>query len=239
MSGAITPRCHRRVAWGDTTPALHNCGPGPQTVYRTAAVGRMFTLDPAALLDWQGLPDTLRRRTVHTSSRSAHGVPSADDRPAPERIAAIANFLLHELTLHRSDRRSGLEAGRPEPATTPLHTPHEHTCAALVALRDALIRTGHLGPFLGLARWTARDGATPPRREPYPARIEYPWLPAGDAHVVLRVAWCVCAVSHFAPPLILWYRSPSLVWWRSDGLIALRWFGSAPDGTPPTGRGAQ
>ena len=74
---SIRPRPGVTGAGDVAPPALHNSGPGPMAVYRTASVGQTFRLDLGAMLRcWIGLPAELRAPMAITLG-SASSIPAS------------------------------------------------------------------------------------------------------------------------------------------------------------------
>lgn len=212
---------------GDVAPpALHNSGPGPMAVYRTGAVGQTFQLDLGTMLRcWTGLPAELRA-PMACNPPGMDG-PSPEAFCPPDKAAGIARFLLEALA-PRSRARATREAHERRLATADApRDPGERARTSIAMLAERVAEMGWLSPFYGLARWQTLNNPVHMTRPGKALQNEWPWLPAGEEHRVLRHAWSVCAVSYMSPPLILWTRPPSLTWWRGDNVILLHWLGRA------------
>jgi hypothetical protein len=84
----------------------------------------------------------------------------------------------------------------------------------LGVLIETLRRRGELAHLVGIAFHELRTSATS--------------APAPGSVSALEVARTLAAYAVYAPPLLLWSRSPSLRWMRDDTLIALRRFDTPP-----------
>lgn len=227
-----------RAGTDSAPPALHNSGPVAREVYRTAAVGRIFHLDIRTLLGWSALPRELRR-PIRYGVHGPGGHLSPEHLISPDKAHGIASFLLDAPELAGPELATGSGSTTPAIQCDAAGRGHEDANAtgparaAIAALAGRLAGLGWLCPFHGLATSTSTEhGST--ARENTDMQNEWPWLPGGKEHSLLRLAWCVCAVSYLSPPLILWSRSPSLAWWRGDEVIALRWFGQINNGVSTT-----
>ena len=215
-----------RGGMSDRVPALHNSGPAAGSVFRTAAVGDLHRLDiGATLCVSRSLPEALRDPMDLASTRSFWK--TSDPERLPDRVVAIANALLAQLPTTGStgwERPSltRLVAGRESGPATDARVP-----SAVAALAERVAGLGALESFAGIARTQVVMGDSATNRLEQARGLTLPWLPGGDRHEPLRLAWCVCAVSYLAPPLLLWSRAPSLAWWRADTVILLRWFGDS------------
>lgn len=89
--------------------------------------------------------------------------------------------------------------------------------AAIASLKSHLQTCGQLTPFTGIARWSATGSPTVSPRAP--------WIADGANAPLEHLAWQLVAISHAAPPLVLFSRSPSLEYFRDAGVLTLRWFG--------------
>jgi hypothetical protein len=207
---------------GDALAALHNSGPGPMSVYRTAPVGSVHVLDLfTELQQAPELPRHLRKRFTPRESEYFDRLPSVDLIAAPPSVPgdvlALVRFLLAALTRPtRSARRpcAADDAGTERDALD-----------AIGALTGRLEELGCLSPVPVLVAWLDRCGSGP-RSVPNVAPGErLPWLPRCFVvdMALLRLAWIVVAFSHAAPPLLLFSRPASLRFWRPDGALSLRW----------------
>jgi hypothetical protein len=214
-------------AAGDSVPqGLHNYGPYSNTVYRTARVGQTYDLDLLTLLAMGPMPGNLRR-PVRFCLRTEERSPDPRDCISPDQAYGIVSFLLGTPALALSATERAAAAARAAAARPAREFPNvtERALAKIVELRERLAALGLLSPFHGLATVQGRTGQRVPARDAKKLEREWPWLPGGDQHGILRLAWSVCAISHLSPPLVRWTRPPSLFWWRGDEIIELRWFG--------------
>lgn len=200
----------------DHHPALHNSGPGPLSVFRTAPVGTTHLLDLFGELHARdGLPPALRAVFApQVTTYARRGKHSVLIPAAPVAPAGVVHVVAH------------LRAALPEPAriAIPRTIAASDAIAALEALRAHVAQLGALVPATALVDWQPRyDNATPPWTD-HRVGQPLPWL-SGVASL-LQLAWLVCAVSHVAPPLIRFARTPSLRYWRPDGALSVRWLGA-------------
>ena len=212
------------IRGGDSAPpALCNSGPTPREVYRTPAIGQTLQLDFKILCRSKELPRFLwpsAGRELRPSQPSSAGI-----HVSPVRANAIATFLLATLSTEPASRRARamcaramLGGGRRANAATSVY-------ATIASLAERLCELGWLTTFNGLATTVVQDELSHAERIRRARGIVLPWLPRGEEYGVIRLAWCICAVSYLSPPLILWSRTPSLVWWRDDHVINLQWLG--------------
>jgi len=219
---------------GDHVSALHNCGPSPNAVYRTAPAGQLYLFDLfAELACCTLLPVNYRWRFQHVPTRQ-------DSAPAPAVtpdvvVRVVAALMLALPGATAAEFRGVLQLpGREVLARRrALFVSNEQysEAEALLAigqLAEHLTTLGRLAPVHGLVEWRARPAvrATAPSCAVDDATA-LPWLAPLDAahdHAV-RLAWLVCAFSYTAPPLVLFHRPPSLRYWRADGWLQIRWLG--------------
>ena len=219
---------------GDHVPALHNCGPSPSTVYRTAPAGQLYLLDLfGELAHCTLLPVNYRWRFQHVPTRQ-------DSAPAlavpPDVVVRIVAALMLALPgASAAELRGVLQLpGRIALARRrALFVGDEQysMAEALLAigqLAEHLTTLGRLAPVHGLVEWRARPtGRAAASSCAVDEATALPWLASLDAahdHAV-RLAWLVCAFAYMAPPLVLFHRPPSLRYWRADGWLQIRWLG--------------
>jgi len=219
---------------GDHVPALHNSGPSPSTVYRTAPAGQLYLLDLfGELARCTLLPVNYRWRFQHVPTRQ-DGAPAPAVTPdvvvrvvaalmlaLPGASAAELRGVLQLPGRIALARRRALFAGDEQYSEA-------EALLAIGQLAGHLTRLGRLAPVHGLVEWRARPAV---RAIASSLAVDdataLPWLAPLDAahdHAV-RLAWLVCAFSYTAPPLVLFHRPPSLRYWRADGWLQIRWLG--------------
>lgn len=212
----------------DHQSALHNSGAGPRAIYRTAPVGSVHLLDLFAELQQfvQLFPLRLRRRFRPVNVDLLDRLPVLEVIPAatstPADVVQVVTLLLAALTpTTRGATRRASSANPPDHAT------EAEAIAALVALRTHLETLGALGPVTALVSWVHRSDYG---SSPFIGHVvgqPLPWLrrSRGPKGPLLRLAWIILAVSHAAPPLVRFTRTPSLRYWRPDGALSVRWIG--------------
>jgi len=228
---------------GDTQPALHNCGPSPSSVYKTAPVGQVHALDLFGELQRSTIvPRTCRASFVPHMPRYGEQLPVPDmlppDASTPNEVVQVVAALMLALppAMHDGARPTLHLTGRPYLArrrtlsATATPCTEAEALQAVAQLAQHLARLGYLTPVYGLVSWAPRVisiGGVPVRNDRLGEPL--PWLPAhSDEHdEPIRLAWMVCACSYAAPPLVLFSRTPSLRYWRADGALQLRWLGHA------------
>lgn len=214
---------HPVAAIGDRQPVLHNSGPGPVAVYRTAAAGSLHLLDLYTEVHASPLiTPALRRRFTPIAPHYHQRNPVPVIIPAAHATPSDVVELVQQLT---AGLGGNADAPRPRRQSSAPTTADAH--AAIDALRQQLEAAGALTPFVGLVSWVRRDDcrATPFRDAIPPAPM--PWLTKdAAARDSLRLAWLAVAVSTLAEPLLLLTRPPSLRYWRPDGGLSARWFGT-------------
>ncbi len=223
---------HHRL--GDHVCVLHNSGPSPMSVYKTAAVGLVWRVQPRTLIgelmahhgiegDHPCWEKTLAENILHprvidlavcaaivlldSSGVRAEGQPEA---------AAEARALIMRET--RSFVNKDRSLGPRSRAGT------KRAVQRLLTLRDILDACGALPPFVGITEWASEDGADQPR--------PYPWLPVLGRQAynpeALSMAWGLLALAHYARPVLLFRRIPTFDGFCCSGALVLRWFGTVP-----------
>lgn len=201
----------------DHVPVLHNCGPVPQSVYRTGTVGAHLVVDPralvTALLALAGVPALPAAMYAPVLERQLHpalvaaaagvtldlvskalGTPSpVDDRELLERIAAGRRALgrwragYPELALHRLDQ-----------------------------MRDCTARICGGTRLNGVVRWM--DSMSAP--------VQPEVSSAAGADLAAQYALCdMTFLAYAAPPIVSQRREPSLQYFRVQGALEVRNFG--------------
>lgn len=179
---------------------------------------RRYRLDLGVLLRTNELPTALR--TPMRCGPHGHEGPLPEHFVAPAAAAGIARSLLRAL----SHGDPGITASHaPLLPATRADVSADEACALISELAARVHQLGWLAPFSGLARPMWINSPQHMLRERLGADTSWPWLPDGDAHRTLRLAWSVCAISHLRPPHIDWTNGPSLDWWRGDEVIELVW----------------
>ena len=218
-----------RISDGDHVHSLHNSGPSPVSVYRTAAVGTVHTLDLFhELHSATALPFTLRRAFRPVAAEFSEDLPMPDviaaAASAPRDVLRLTKFLLDHLP-----PESGVAASAHTPMARATRGAvlEETALHALTELSERLAALGWLSPMPALVWWANRHTISGSPFSPTGSGLPVPWLPSkrGERGELLRLAWLVVATSHAAPPLILFTRSPSLRFWRPDGALTMRWLG--------------
>lgn len=240
---------------GDHVPALHNSGPGPMAVYRTSAVGSVATLSVAAVLKVAWSIPAVARALRAVDARGWGTQSNWGPVPAGD-VVALATALETMLRAPNGRRAPTGALGRsaPDAATpgTPQGTPHgtsrgpshgpphrgdseDDAVAALAQLSLQLTQLGALRPVVGLVTAAPHPGGATDlaramramRKETALAAVD-PFIPVMPHQLPVRLAWCVAALSHVAPPLLLWSRPTTLTWWRHETVLQFRRFGIAP-----------
>ncbi len=199
-------------------PSLHNSGPAPGHVYSTGAVGTEMSLSAQQMV--RALLAQVRIRRV---LRYYHWHEARYLSPAFISGAAYAALCLLCADKHHPARgdlkRIALSLRDiPKLVAAPQPSDLETALAALASLKSHLQARGQLTPFTGIARWSANGSPT--------VSLRAPWI-ADSANAELeQLAWQLVAISHAAPPLVLFSRSPSLECFRDAGVLTLRWFGA-------------
>jgi hypothetical protein len=217
----------------DTQPVLHNSGQGPSAVYRTAPVGTVHVLRLFEELHrCPRLPEAVRApfdlsrhlaprdRAGAAAPRYTHSVVlPADVEPVVHAVLSLLPEAETQASPHHVE-----SAGRAADEWGAL--------TAIGMLTQRLQQLGALVVAPMLVTWVpdAPSGSAPPSAAGTGDLL--PWLKALDvAHPdhaeLLRLAWITCAVSHTAPPLVFFRRTPSLRYWRGDGALSVRWLGHA------------
>jgi hypothetical protein len=223
---------------GDVQPALHNCGPGPGAVYRTAPAGTVWLLDLFAELHTSRLVHKkLREPFAPFQPEYSERLPVPDVLPAspstPNDVVPLIESLLHKVSesCGAQPRRRVRDWFRGTGAAgndARSYTEQD----ALQGIRQLAQRLGELGclvPIPALVTWLHRS---PMPTSPF-AKVRVgeplPWMPATHSEQAkpLRLAWLVCAYAYAAPPLVLFSRTPSLRFFRGDGALSVRWLGEA------------
>ena len=212
------------AAPGDTNderrpvPSLHNSGPAPGHVYSTGAVGTELSLSAQ-----QTVRALLAQVRIRRVLRYYHWREARYLSPAFISGAAYAALSLLSTDKHHPARddlkRIALSLRDiPKLVTAPQPSDLGVALAAITSLKSHLQTCGKLTPFTGVARWSANGSPTVSPRAP--------WI-ADSANAPLeQLAWQLVAISHAAPPLVLFSRSPSLEYFRDEGALTLRWFGA-------------
>ncbi len=222
---------HRRA---DHVGVLHNSGPSPMSVYKTAAVGSVWRVLPQVLIR-----DLLRHHGIeggHPFCELTITEPILHPRiidiavcaavvqleESGVRVERPSNAVSAARELIARDAPTFRDKGRSLGPRTRAGT--DRAVRRLLTLRSILDSCGALPPFVGITEWAANPGTTQPR--------PYPWLPAhsdasGDPHA-LSMAWALLALAHYARPVLLFRRMPTFDGFRSTGALLLRWFGNMP-----------
>lgn len=226
----------------DSQPVLHNCGPSPSAVFRTAPVGHVRVLDLFGELRRSTMvPRSCRASFTPHMPRYGQRLPVPDrlppDESTPDTVVQVVAALVQALPPLPSGEAAALHLpGRPSPSRRrrwgQTNTPftEDDALQALRQLAAHLAALDCLIPVYGLVSWAPRVsaiGGVPVRSERLGEPL--PWLPThSDEHdEAIRLAWTVCACSYAAPPLVLFNRVPSLRFWRGDGVLQVRWLGAS------------
>lgn len=181
----------------DCVPALHNCGPARSEVFTTKPVGTRWHIPLARVLDRVVMPDAERPLLARWLERDA----------SPQRAIALITALVPRLLTELGDGggTAGAEFARDE----------EHALALLGRLRETLALRGALPPVVGYVSHAANTGTSRPDAEL--------WPPCGRAvSPTLAASVALLAFAHYAPPLVLWRRTPTLRWIRSGNHLLVR-----------------
>lgn len=241
MTLPAMPAAHSTCA--DCQPALHNCGPGPGAVYRTAPAGTVWLLDLFAELHTSRLvPKKLREPFAPFEPEYNERLPVPDVLPAapsaPNEVVPLIETLLSKAPEPGAGRprrrvRNRFCGAGARAAGNAARSYTEQD--ALHAIRQLAQRLGELGclvPIPALVTWLPRSPLPTSPFNKVRVGEPLPWMPAmhqepAEHAKPLRLAWLVCAYAYAAPPLVLFSRTPSLRFFRGDGALSLRWLGEA------------
>jgi hypothetical protein len=182
---------------------MNNCGPGSNAreVFRTPLLGTavIFDLRETLSAGCCWIGAALRSTSLKTLT--------------PRAIAEMSRALLEHLGIDPPPRlRDGGEDARSQ----------------LQVLTRQVVASGRARTCVGVAYACARaiqSASTPPGVHGQAATATQTFRPSSALDVALTIG--VYAV--FAPPLILWTRTPSLRWFSSNTLIVLRRFGTGAE----------
>jgi hypothetical protein len=198
--------------------SLHNSGPAPGHVYSTGAVGTELNLSAQ-----QTVRALLAQVRIRRVLRYYHWHEARYLSPAFISGAAYAALCLLSADKHhpaRGDLKRIALSLRDIPKLVAAPHPSDLgvALAAITSLKSHLQTCGQLTPFTGIARWSANGSPSISPRAP--------WIADSDKAPLEQLAWQLVAISHAAPPLVLFSRSPSLEYFRDAGVLTLRWFGA-------------
>ena len=242
----------------DYQPALHNCGPGPASVYRTAPAGAVYLLDlygelHACTMFARRLRAPFKPLPTQYDNQRPMPNEAAPPPACPDAVIQLVTTLLHLLEDVQDERHKQRTRSRGGALRTVLRALEQHgagssqrpsacteadALTSIVQLKQRLEQLGSLVSVNALVKWQPRRpfyGAAP---VPPPPGNALPWLPeppaplrSAEMHALIRLAWIICVVSHAAPPIVLFSRTPSLRYWRADGMLSVRWLGGTEVGT--------
>ncbi len=235
----------------DHQSALHNCGPSPASVYRTAPAGTVYLLDLYGELHACPLiAKRLRARftPLCTQDNNQRSLPNEAVVPpaCPDAVRSLLSALLH--LLEDPQRHGQMPRGRSASGTlrtamraftrhgagpSPSPCTEEEVLTSIVRLTQRLEQFGSLVPVSALVKWQPRTSINGASSVSSPTGIALPWMPeppaplrSAEMRALIRLAWIICVVSYAAPPIVLFGRAPSLRYWRADGMLSVRWLGN-------------
>lgn len=188
----------RRVV-GSVRHVLANCGPARSEVFTTKPVGAFWHIPLRASLEPALATDAERDRFA----RWAKSYPYSDG------VAALLDLLLPRL---------GIALGLGDPPPMDDDTEEQRAVALLAWLRDGLGADGRLPVIRGYVK-EVQAGT----KGMVGGQGAVRWPPvARGADPALGAALALLAFTHFAPPLVLWRRTPTLGTLVSDRNLLVR-----------------
>jgi hypothetical protein len=185
---------------------LHNSGPGAREVIRCAPIGIDRRVDLfQALYGCQEVP----RRLVYAFRRDAETTMVVQGKQYPAFTSDMGRITPTLAVDVCGVLLAALGVAVPEPAGA---APHQHARTLLRLLLDHVVEQGWHEVLLGLVT----HGSWPPAHWRTPARTGQGRTTPADAALALA------AFAVYAPPVLLWTRTPSLDWVRCDVFLQVR-----------------